>query len=79
MNQATAELGIETASGIAAKCGVPLWMVEHAIGLANVKPAMRAGTVRLYGPGEIARIREAMASVKRRRTKSGGPPRIVAV
>lgn len=56
-----------TTGGVAEKVGRPLHVVVYAIRCAGLKPAGRAGTLRLWGASQIVQIEEALHRVRRYR------------
>lgn len=59
--------GLLTAAEVAAEVGLPPSRARHFLDSRGVRPAARAGLVRLYRPDAIERVREAAREVEERR------------
>lgn len=61
---------LNTAGAIAARLGVPLHRVLHILATrAHIRPAARAGTLRLYRNDAIAMVRHELNAIGARRSR----------
>lgn len=66
-----------TVGGVAERLRARQWKIQYILKTRSIEPAARSGNLRLFGPDEIERIREAVAEMGERkgRARQSGPSR----